>query len=442
MHRRRRGDGYRDRTHKLIPVGDGRLILAGQIGHRGVTALCVVRDMMRNEAHEKMLAEGADFAFKRATSTFKSSAAPELSVKGMGVSFSIEYSQILSPSGEIQESAGAIAKDAELLESFYRAMVRARTFDNKAIALQRTGQLGTFASALGQEAVGVGVASAMLSSDVLVPSYRDHAAQLLRGMRMEEILLYWGGDERGSDFKSSRADFPNCVPVGTQVAHAVGAAYAFQLRKQDRVAVCFIGDGGSGNGSFYEALNMAGVWNAPVVIVINNNGWAISTSRERECAAQTLAQKAIGAGIEGRQVDGNDVIAVYQTARKAITKARSGDGPTVIEAVTYRLGDHTTADDASRYRDPKMLKEAWTREPVGRLRNYLATQGIWTKDKEDGLLKKCADEVEQAVVGYLGTPAQNYDAMFDHLFGTLPPAMAGQVEEARRFAPTKGAVDV
>jgi len=271
-----------------------------------------------------------------------------------------------------------------------------------------------------------------------VPSYRDHAAQLLRGMTMVENLLYWGGDERGSDFAVPRADFPICIPVGTQVAHAVGAAYAFLLRKQDRVAVCFVGDGGTGNGAFYEALNMAGVWKAPVVIVINNNRWAISTPRERECAAETLAQKAIGAGVEGLQVDGNDVIAVYEAARQAIEKARDGGGPTLIEALTFRLGDHTTADDATRYRDPQVVQQEWAREPIGRLRTYLAGKGFWTKDREDALLKQCAAEVEQAVATYLATPAQQNDSMFDHLYAALPSAMQSQLEEARRFAPGDG----
>ncbi|MGA8170141.1 MAG: pyruvate dehydrogenase (acetyl-transferring) E1 component subunit alpha [Methylocystis sp.] len=357
----------------------------------------------------------------------------------MSVNFRIDCSRVLSSSGELNEGARAIARDTNLLESFYRAMTRARVFDGKAIALQRTGQLGTFASALGQEAIGVGVASAMLPRDVLAPSYRDHAAQLLRGMMMVEILLYWGGDERGGDYAVPRADFPICVPVGTQVAHAVGAAYTFLLRKEDRVAVSFIGDGGTGNGAFYEALNMAGVWKAPVVIVINNNRWAISTPRDRECAAETLAQKAIGVGVEGLQVDGNDVIAVYQAARQAIEKARGGGGPTLIEAVSYRLGDHTTADDATRYRDPEDVRQAWAREPIGRLRTYLVAEGLWTKDREDALLKQCAAEVEQAVATYLATPAAQSDFMFDHLYAAPPFALRSQIEEARRFAPRGGA---
>ena len=173
----------------------------------------------------------------------------------------------------------------------YRAMARTRAYDGKAIALQRTGKLGTFASALGQEAIGVGVGAAMRAEDVLAPSYRDHGAQLLRGMSMTENLVYWGGDERGSDFAVPRNDFPICVPVGTQVAHATGAAYAFKLRKEKRVAVTIIGDGGTSTGDFYSALNMAGVWDVPLVVVVNNNQWAISTPCRLETAATDARAK-------------------------------------------------------------------------------------------------------------------------------------------------------
>jgi pyruvate dehydrogenase E1 component alpha subunit len=355
----------------------------------------------------------------------------------MGFNFHIDFLRFLSPEGEMSGAAPQYAKEPELLRRLYRAMTRARAFDGKAIALQRTGQLGTFASALGQEAVGVGVASAMSAGDVLVPSYRDHAAQFIRGMSMTECLLYWGGDERGNDYAGARADFPCCVPVATQAPHAVGVAYAFMLRKEPRVAVCFIGDGGTSNGAFYEALNMAGVWKTPLVIVINNNRWAISTPRELESAAETLAQKGIAAGVEGRQVDGNDVVAVHHAACEAIDKARNGGGASLIEAVSYRLGDHTTADDATRYRDPEIVRQEWAREPILRLRTYLGRSGLWSKDDEAALLIACGADVDRAVSDYLATPRPICDAMFEHLHATLPPSMASQLEEARRFAPVE-----
>lgn len=356
-----------------------------------------------------------------------------------GVSFHIDYARVLSPEGELEASAAELVADTELLLRLYRAMARTRAYDAKAIALQRTGKLGTFASSLGQEAIGVGVASAMRPEDVLAPSYRDHGAQLLRGMTMVENLTYWGGDERGSDYQIPRSDFPICVPVGTQIAHATGAAYAFELRGEKRVAVAILGDGGTSTGDFYSALNMGGVWGVPLVVVINNNQWAISTPCKLETATATLAQKAIAAGVEGHQVDGNDVIAVHHVARRAIEKARGGGGPTLIEALSYRLGDHTTADDATRYRDQEIVQREAAREPIRRLRDYLVSRGLWNKELDGKLARDCAEEVERAVEAYLARPPADFSAMFDHLFARLPPSMSDQYEEARRFAPANGA---
>ncbi len=349
--------------------------------------------------------------------------------------------RFLSSEGKLDQSAGSVSLDSAALLELYKAMTRTRVFDGKAIALQRTGKLGTFPSCLGQEAIAVGVASAMSAQDVLFPYYRDHGALFLRGVTMVEVLLYWGGDERGSDFAIPRKDFPICVPVGTQVAHAAGAAYAFKFRLERRVAVCTIGDGGTAKGDFYEALNLAAVWRAPLVVVINNNRWAISTPCELESATPTLAQKAVAAGVEGLQVDGNDVIAVHEIAAQAIEKARAGGGPTLIEALSYRLGDHTTADDATRYRDPEIVQREWAFEPIGRLRAYLTGTGVWTNELEAGLLKQCSEEVERAVETYLATPPRDCDAMFEHIFAQLPRAMRDQRDEARRFDPHYGASD-
>ncbi|MBY6241312.1 pyruvate dehydrogenase (acetyl-transferring) E1 component subunit alpha [Methylosinus sp. Sm6] len=351
------------------------------------------------------------------------------------VSIPIDPIRFLAPDGELCATAPAREIAAELALTLYRAMARTRAYDGKAVALQRTGKLGTFASALGQEAIGVGVGAAMRKEDVLAPSYRDHAAQLLRGISMVENLVYWGGDERGSDFAVPRADFPICVPVGTQIAHATGAAYAFALRRETRVAVTIIGDGGTSTGDFYSALNMAGVWRVPLVVVVNNNQWAISTPCSRETAAQTLAHKAVAAGVDGVRVDGNDAIAMHHVAARALDKARGGGGPTLIEALSYRLGDHTTADDATRYRDPDVVRREATREPLSRLRSHLTKRGLWNEDAEAKLMRDNAEEVERAVEAYLATPPQSFSAMFDHLFAQLPANMRDQYEEARRFAP-------
>jgi pyruvate dehydrogenase E1 component alpha subunit len=344
---------------------------------------------------------------------------------------------MLLPSGEVSGILPAFAKDEATLVSLYRAMVLTRAFDAKAIALQRTGRLGTYASSLGQEAVSVGLAAAMRASDVLVPSYREHGAQLWRGVSLEELFLYWGGDERGNVFAGPREDFPNCVPVGSHAPHAVGVALAFRLRREQRVAVCVFGDGATSKGDVAEALNMAGVWNAPAVFVVNNNGWAISMPRAKQSAAAALAQKAVAAGIPGEQVDGNDVIAVRAVVEAAVERARAGDGPTLIEAVTYRLSDHTTADDASRYRDDAEVSRHWPAEPVARLRAYLSRLGGWDKDREEALLQQCDHAVEQAAAAYLSIAPQPAASMFDHLYATLPAELIEQ--RAAAFGPDEGA---
>jgi len=347
------------------------------------------------------------------------------------VEFSIQHFRVLDERGEVVAPLPEFARDPAALVAMYRAMVLTRTFDSRAVAMQRTGKLGTFASALGQEAVGVGVASAMRDEDVLVPSYREQAAQFMRGMTMAQCLLYWGGDERGSDFQGvARHDFPNCVPIGTQVPHAAGIAYAFKLRKEPRVAVTVFGDGGTSKGDFYEGMNMAGAWKVPLVLVINNNQWAISLPRARQTAAETLAQKAMAAGIDGLQVDGNDVIAVRKVVADAVERARRGGGPTVVEAVCYRLCDHTTADDATRYRSAEEVSTAWSAEPVVRLREYLAGTGVWNKEREEALQRECADEVARQVAAYEATPAPKPEDMFDYLYATLPASLTQQRDQA------------
>ena len=216
--------------------------------------------------------------------------------------------------------------------------------------------VGNLLLCLGQEAIGVGIGQAMREEDVFVPYYRDHATLLGRGISMVEILRYWGGDERGSDTVNARQDLPNCVPIATQCSHAAGVASAFKIRRQRRVALCTLGDGATSKGDFLESLNLAGTWQLPLVLVINNNQWAISTPRFKQCGAERLADKALGMAVASEQVDGNDLVAVYDSVSRAIERARAGKGPT-IEAITYRLSDHTTADDASRYREQEEVNK-------------------------------------------------------------------------------------
>jgi 2-oxoisovalerate dehydrogenase E1 component alpha subunit len=348
--------------------------------------------------------------------------------------FKIQYRQILDHRGNAVAALPAFAQDGAELTRMYRAMVLVRAFDTKCVNMQRTGQLGTYPSCLGHEATHVGVGAAMLPEDVLAPVYREVGTQLLRGVTMGEMLLYWAGDERGNDFAKARHDFAWCVPIATQTLHAAGAAMAFQILKQPRCALAYIGDGGTSEGAFYEAINLAGARKLPVVFVIVNNGWAISVPVAAQTAAETLAQKAIAAGIPGVQVDGNDCIAVRQTVAEALDTARRGAGPTVIEALTYRLSDHTTADDASRYREEREVKEAWSLEPMIRIREFLQQAALWDADRETSLQKECAEQVDAAVRTHLAQSKPGTDAMFEHLFAQLPLHLQEQRATARRYA--------
>ncbi|MBI1180444.1 MAG: pyruvate dehydrogenase (acetyl-transferring) E1 component subunit alpha [Alphaproteobacteria bacterium] len=331
----------------------------------------------------------------------------------------------LDKGGSALQDIPSALDDRQTLAALYAAMVRTRTFDQKAVSLQRTGRLGTYASSLGQEAVSVGIGAAMDPADVLLPAFRDHGAMLWRGVTMTEILQYWSGDERGCDYAGPREDFPVAIPVASQAPHAVGVAMAFQLRGEKRAALCILGDGATSKGDFYESINACGVWNLPAVFVINNNRWAISEPVAMQTAAETLAQKAVAAGIAGVRVDGNDVVAVRHVVGRALEEARSGR-PQLVEALTYRLGDHTTADDARRYRDDAEVSARWQEEPVLRLRNYLVARDWWSKADEEALIRQVREDVDGAVEAYLALPPQPPAAMFDHLYAVLPPSLAAQ----------------
>lgn len=348
----------------------------------------------------------------------------------VAATFSIEYQQYLGPNGQPSgEAFPEFARDDAALLELYKLMSFTRSFDSKAVALQRTGKLGTYASCLGHEAAHIGVASAMQYDDVLAISYREVGAMIQRGVLPREILLYWGGDERGSRFSGPPHDYPICVPIATQCLHAAGAALAFKLRGEPRCAVAFCGDGGSSKTDFYAALNAAGAYQLPLVLVVVNNQWAISVPRGKQTGALTLAQKGIAGGLDCVQVDGNDLIAVRAAMDHALKRARNGHGGTVIEAVTYRLSDHTTADDARRYRDESEVKAAWEREPMIRLRSYLTARGVWGDAEEMAWKEDCGNRVDEEVNAYLAVEPPPLADMFDHTYAELPLDLLAQRSE-------------
>ena len=347
--------------------------------------------------------------------------------------FEIIYTQFLDEHAKAQIELPEFAANADEMARIYRFMRLSRVFDRRCINLQRTGQMGTIASSLGHEATHIGVAASMQPEDVLAPSYREHGTLLWRGVRMSQLLAVWGGDERGHDWDGARHDFPFCTPIATQCLHAAGAALALKMRGQANCAVALCGDGATSEGAFYEALNAAGAMQLPLVFIVTNNRYAISMPVERQTAAATLAQKAIAAGIPGEQVDGNDLIAVRHQAGLAMEKARSGGGPALIEALSYRLGDHTTADDATRYREDAEVEKAHRREPLARMQRLMEERFGWTPAQEEALIEELQAEVEAEVEAYLSMPRPRIEDIFEHQFGNMPAQLKAQREIARKY---------
>ncbi|WP_339802184.1 pyruvate dehydrogenase (acetyl-transferring) E1 component subunit alpha [uncultured Marinobacter sp.] len=352
--------------------------------------------------------------------------------------FHVDRLRYLDDQGKALGPLPDLAADTGRALAAYRNMVLTRAFDTKTIALQRTGKCGTYPSVLGHEVIGTAIGQCMKPSDVFVPYYRDQAAHLLRGVTLTELLLYWGGDERGSAWQACPEDLPIAVPIATQCCHAVGVASAMRIRGEHRAVVCSLGDGATSKGDFLESVNLAGAWHLPVVFVVSNNQWAISTPRAIQTGCETIAQKAVSGGLPGHIVDGNDYFAVSDALERALDRARAGKGAAVIEAVTYRLGDHTTADDATRYRDADQLKTAWEKDGVKRLQNYLHRCQLWDADQEKTLQSDCRKTVEKAVEDYLATAPEPATAMLDYLFETLPVALQAQREQLVRRQSVSG----
>lgn len=340
--------------------------------------------------------------------------------------FDVRRLSILAADGTVDDSLMPPLSDTEI-RAMYEAMLLARIFDERALALQREGRLGTYPSILGQEAAQVGSALALDPADWVFPSFREMGVHLTLGYPVHQIYQYWSGDERGQISPERLNIFPFCVSVGTHLPHAVGAAMAARYRHDPLAVVAYFGDGATSTGDFHEAFNLAGVYRLPVVFICQNNQWAISVPLKGQTASASLAQKAIAYGFEGLQVDGNDVFAVYRACREALAKARSGGGPTFIECLTYRMADHTSADDASRYRSREEVASWAARDPILRLRLYMASRGLWSEEYDSEARAAATAAIDLAVQTMEALPPPVADEMFDHISATLSPRQAGQL---------------
>lgn len=290
------------------------------------------------------------------------------------------------------------AQEIELLKNMLKYMILTRAFDRRSITLQRQGRMGTYASCEGQEAVHVGTASALQSQDWAVPSFREQGVYFTRGIDPMYMFLFFMGSEEGNKMDKKFRTLPYCVPCASQIPQAVGIAMASQIKHENSVTMVYFGDGSSSEGDFHEALNFAAVFNAPCVFVCQNNQWAISTPIAHQMRSTNIAEKALAYGFSGEQVDGNDVYAVYQASLKAVEKARQGGGPSLIEAITYRVGPHTSSDDPKRYRDEEQSKMWKSKDPIYRLEKHLLEMQHIDKNSLQEIEVKANEEVKNAAL--------------------------------------------
>jgi pyruvate dehydrogenase E1 component alpha subunit len=353
----------------------------------------------------------------------------------------VEHLAILDKDGNVDTDLEPDIPD-DLLQKLHRFMLLGRRFDERMLRLQRQGRIGTFAPIKGQEASQIGPVATLREDDWMVPAFRESGAMIWRGQSLEGILLLYGGYNQAGEIPGGINNLPVAVPVGTQILHAAGLAYGMKYRGDDRVAMTFFGDGATSEGDFHEGLNFAGVFQTPTVFVCQNNQWAISVPRAHQTRSETLAQKALAYGLPGIQVDGNDILATYTAAREAVERARSGDGPTLIECVTYRRSVHTTADDPTRYRTEEEVEEWEARDPITRFQTYLVDKGLLSDEKLEQIEGEIDQEIRDAVEKAekrMEELADEAMVMFDHMYAEMPPYLQEQRAELEQELAAKEA---
>jgi pyruvate dehydrogenase E1 component alpha subunit len=342
--------------------------------------------------------------------------------------FKTEYMQILDENGKVDDKLMPKLEN-ETLKKMYEYFILTRVFDDKALKLQRQGRMGTYAPMRGQEACQIGSVFAMKDTDWVFPAFRENGVYMMRGVKPEELYRYWAGDERGMKIPEKVRMFPISITVGAHMIHAVGAGMAFNLKKEKNVAITYFGDGATSEGDFHTSMNFAGVFNTPTVFICQNNQWAISVPVSQQTKSKTLAQKAIAYGFEGIQVDGNDVFAVYLATKNAIDKARKGGGPTLIECFTYRLADHTTSDDAKKYRKESDVKEWEKKDPILRFEKYLLSKKIIDKKYISDVLKEKEKVIEEAVLNFESTKLYAPEEIFNYMYAEKTPQLVEQQKQ-------------
>ena len=338
----------------------------------------------------------------------------------------VDTHKILKSNGTLVAGASAPLADEQAQEAL-RLMMVGRAFDTKCFSLQRQGKMGTFAPLHGQEASIVGSAMALNpATDWIAPQYREMPAALRHGLPLKNIILYRQGHPEGGVVPAGVKVMQFQISLAAQIPHAVGLAWGMQLQQHNGVAVAYFGDGSSSEGDFHEACNLAGITKAPVIFLLQNNQWAISTPREIQSASVDLASRAPGYGFPGVSVDGNDLFAVYQAVHEATVRARNGEGPTLIECHTYRMWAHTTADDPTRYVDESVEKDWAKRDPIERVQKYLAGKGQWNDDIAAQWDEEIAAEIQTGFDEAATVPAAGPESLYEHVFDTPTQSLQRQ----------------
>ena len=344
-----------------------------------------------------------------------------------------EMFQVLDENGNLNEALRPKELTDEVVKELYEKMIFCRMLDEKAIKLQRTGRMGTYVGTEGVEGCQIGAEFAIKKTDWMVPAFREAPAMWAHGIPMENMLLYWMGNEAGSRPPEGVRVLPVSIPVGSQMVHAVGIAGAAKLKGEKDVVLTFFGDGATSEGDFHEAMNFAAVFKAPTVLVCQNNQFAISTHKSSQTASQNYAQKALAYGMPGLLVDGMDLFAMFAAVKEAAENARSGKGPTLIEAYMYRYTDHTTSDNSTIYRDKKELEQWRPKDPIIRIQKYLAARKLWDEKYETALREKLINEIQNIIKKAEDTPPQTIDEIFDYTYAEITPQLKEQKEYMKQI---------